>query len=60
MSAKSSAQPQVQSKGIFNRKFGILAAVIIAFVFFFTIMMYPLIFGPEKATGLVPPSTQIQ
>lgn len=62
MSAKSSAQPTGHSHGIFNRKFGIVAALISALIFSFIVMKYPLIFGSEKTESLAPsaPKTEIK
>lgn len=60
MSAKSTAQHPIHTQGIFNRKFGIFAVVVIGIVFVLTILKYPLIFGPEKTAEPIMPATQIK
>lgn len=63
MSAKSAAHPTQRSNSFFSRKAIVITIVAIAVMFLLTVVKYPLIFGPEKASqeaAPTPPTTEIR
>ena len=61
MSAKSTAHPTPRHRFLFSRTTIVVALIAVAFIFFATVVKYPLIFGPEKTESAAPtpPATEV-